>query len=169
MPPVRRVKAPTEGITAVMPSSVLWRRIGRSRGRRQLPSSFREAAAALVVSPHTVQSTSSTSSRSSTFAREAQPSPESSGKTRPNPEVNPQEETAWRCSARLQLRVPAAFTPVVSRKGGADPCGAPAFWPRRGTRGRDSEREAREAADCARTPPRGAASIAARASGCPGS
>ncbi len=85
-----------------------------------------------------------------------------------------------RSRARLQLSVPpcSCYTcGVTKRRCGrfascpraTNSCGAPAFSPRRGRRARDSAREARGAADCERTPPRGAASIAARASGCPGS
>jgi Transposase IS116/IS110/IS902 family len=66
---------------------------------------------------------------------------------------------------------------VTKRRCGAfAPCpratnsyGAPAFSPRRGRRARDSARVARGAAGCERTPPRDASSIAAEASGCPGS
>src|SRR5207237_579850 len=87
------------------------------------------------------------------------------------------------CHVKMLLPLPTVanrpFTPAVSRRSGADPsrhrstrtasCGAPALSPRSGRRARDSAREARGAADCERTPPGGAASIAAKASGCPGS
>jgi hypothetical protein len=72
-------------------------------------------------------------------------------------------------SRSLQTTAPGSFLAGQVCPRATNSCGAPAFSPRRGRRVRDSAREARGAADCERTPPRGAASIAARASGCPGS